>query len=424
MHKTYFEDLVKILDKFTYLSYDIKNIICKFTTNKYIHEIVKYDYIIVGAGIAGLYAYGQLSNIYDNVLILESSDRIGGRIGQDLFYDKLIATGAGIGRKSKDVIFQKLLKECEIEVKEFKIKKRWLTEMQENESKQIVEHLQNSYDEKVHKGKTFKEYSILILGKIVYNKFIKHFEYTDMENEDVYETLFYYGLEDNNNDWIGLYIGWNKLLDKMKPRNYVLNHKVKNIKKGTNSWCLDGIYHTKNIILATTIHSVRKLLKKHDTLYSQVESQPFIRVYAKFDTENALKMKEATQSIVTVVNNQLKKIIPISEDIYMIVYSDNTSATYIKNHIIADDEKSRRWLCNKLKQVFNEDFEIISIRDYYWEEGTHYYKPFLGDSNYENWVIKAQNPEKGLYVAGEMISRDQGWVEGALQSVDSLMQIL
>jgi monoamine oxidase len=34
---------------------------------------------------------------------------------------------------------------------------------------------------------------------------------------------------------------------------------------------------------------------------------------------------------------------------------------------------------------------------------------------------KAQHPEKGILVVGEAVSRNQGWTEGALESVEAVM---
>lgn len=95
---------------------------------------ILYDYIIVGAGIAGLYAYNKLKTPNNNILVLEASGRVGGRMGQDQFYGTTVSIGAGIGRKSKDHLLIKLLKQYKIKYHEFPVQKRWLTVMQEEES--------------------------------------------------------------------------------------------------------------------------------------------------------------------------------------------------------------------------------------------------------------------------------------------------
>ena len=77
-----------------------------------------HDYIIVGAGVAGLYAGYKLSKKYPrkNILILEANNKhgLGGRAGNDTFYGTSVVTGAGVGRKDKDDLLIRLLKELHI----------------------------------------------------------------------------------------------------------------------------------------------------------------------------------------------------------------------------------------------------------------------------------------------------------------------
>jgi monoamine oxidase len=47
--------------------------------------------------------------------------------------------------------------------------------------------------------------------------------------------------------------------------------------------------------------------------------------------------------------------------------------------------------------------------------GTHYYKPGIEKYN------SLSNPEPNIYVVGEMVSKKQGWVEGALESVETIL---
>lgn len=389
-----------------------------------------YDYIIIGGGIAGLYAYERVSK-GKRVLLIEGSNKIGGRMGQDEFYGTLVSIGAGIGRKSKDSSLIKLLKKHEVKTVEFPVVKRWTTLMQENESRMIIERLKREYNPVNNKGMRFKEYAVGVLGAELYKQFIKHYEYTDIENGDVYETLFYYGLEDNNNGWTGLSIPWNELLSKMKPGNIVYNHRVKKIRRLENSeeLVIDNKYVCKKVIIACTISGVRKLLPMHSLVYRQIESQPFMRIYGKFSKENAEKLHNRIGDSSIIVNNQIKRIIPINVErgIYMIVYSDNSNANYVERHVTGNNVESREWLCRKLEEALDlplETLKLTGIKKYYWKEGTHYYMPFTGNNSYEKWITHAQHPEKGIYVVGEMISRDQGWVEGALRSVDAILPYL
>ena len=65
------------------------------------------DFIIIGSGIAGLYAAYQIKRISPpntTILILEKNTKqwMGGRIGNDTFYGADVVVGAGVGRKNKD----------------------------------------------------------------------------------------------------------------------------------------------------------------------------------------------------------------------------------------------------------------------------------------------------------------------------------
>ena len=39
------------------------------------------------------------------------------------------------------------------------------------------------------------------------------------------------------------------------------------------------------------------------------------------------------------------------------------------------------------------------------------------------FINKAQHPEKNIFVVGEVVSRQQGWIEGALSSVDNIFVV-
>jgi hypothetical protein len=83
-----------------------------------------------------------------------------------------------------------------------------------------------------------------------------------------------------------------------------------------------------------------------------------------------------------------------------------------------------KWLADALG--IPQSLNITAIRDYYWPVGTHYYEPLTGDDDGEfksrvDFIRKAQTPMKGIVVVGEMVSRHQGWVEGALESVDKVI---
>jgi protoporphyrinogen oxidase len=74
-----------------------------------------YDIIIIGSGIAGLYAAYNIKKMSPSTsfIILEKYKKnwIGGRTSNDVFYGTQVVTGAGVGRKAKDKLLIHLLNE-------------------------------------------------------------------------------------------------------------------------------------------------------------------------------------------------------------------------------------------------------------------------------------------------------------------------
>jgi monoamine oxidase len=66
---------------------------------------------------------------------------------------------------------------------------------------------------------------------------------------------------------------------------------------------------------------------------------------------------------------------------------------------------------------------LQAIRSFYWKYGTHYYKPLNKEyKSREDFIKKAQRPAENIYVVGELVSRNQGWTEGALESVNEVIE--
>jgi hypothetical protein len=126
----------------------------------------------------------------------------------------------------------------------------------------------------------------------------------------------------------------------------------------------------------------------------------------------------------TIVPTELQKIIPIDSDkgVYMIAYSDNENAIKLKDKL-ENNEKNRLFFSTLIEQSLginsdNEKLKILALKEFYWPIGTHYYEPLKGIfKNRNEFVNKAQHPDKCILVVGEVVSTYQGWIEGALESV-------
>lgn len=387
-----------------------------------------YDYIIIGAGIAGLYAAYNLKNKYPDktFLVLEANSKkyIGGRVRQKMFNNHLVNTGAGIGRKHKDKYLIELLNELKIKYTEFSKEPKYSFEPVD--FKKIIITLKNKFKELNKPRETFKEFAQPILGSEIYKKFVRTSGYTDFENDDVEHVLYMYGLEDNTCCWSGLSISWNqlitKLIDKIDSVNIKSNSQVIKIENNDIISVLTEKkeYKCNKLIVATTIKSLRKLFK--NPIYKEIEGQPFILIYATIAKKYIPIMKDKINGSL-IVNSKLHRIISIDPDkgLYIIAYSDNKDAVSLKKHV--DDKK---YLEDLLKKALNiDDIKLNKVVHYYHIIGTHYYKPLLNiyKSRLE-FIKQAQHPDTNTYVIGEVVSENQGWVNSAFDTFHKISKYL
>jgi len=409
----------------------------------------EYDYIIIGAGIAGLYAAYNLKKTHPNstFLLLEADHKkyIGGRIHQEKFADHLVTTGAGIGRKAKDKYLIKLLDELHVIYHEFKVKTTYTFD--HLDIKKTIKELQHHFEKNHQPRCTFKEFALSILGPEKYKLFLLSAGYTDYENDGVEEVLYMYGFEDNVCCWTAFSVPWNdltsKLVDNIGILNIKTNYFVTKIEELDDMITITDRnqhqYECRKLIMATTITSLRKLLK--NPIYNEIEAQPFFRIYATVSKKYIEIMKEKIKGT-TIVTNELQKIIPMDPDhgLYMIAYSDNKNAMKIKNSmkqsIVSEDRSynldklnymdDKEYMTNLIKTAVGiPDLKLTKIVGFYREAGTHYYKPLKKTySNRIEFIKQAQRPSKNIFVIGEVVSENQGWTNSALSTYHKIKNFL
>lgn len=414
-----------------------------------------YDVIIIGGGISGLYSFYKIKQLYkgkdkninkNKCLLLEESTRLGGRAGNYNFHGSNIVIGAGILRKNKDKLLINLCKKLKVPLNEFTVSvnydkiKNTIPIINIIKTLKKLKSSMKALSEKKKRTYTFKQYFISIFGKEYYNNFKTTMGYTDYENEDLEEVINYYGMEDNISGWKGYGLSWNTLIEKLVQnigKNHIkMNTSVSKIMLGkdniykiitnnpnNNEHNNEKTYYAKKVIIATPIDNTRKIIK--NKLYNNIDGQPFLRMYGIFDKKCIPILKNAINGT-TIVNSNLYKIIPINPDkgIYMIAYTDNKGALALKKYV-NNTPYNRKYLSKMISKSLNITpiCKLKDIKSFYWNIGTHYYKPLknLNFKNRNEYIKKAQNPQKNMYVVGEMISHNQGWTEGAIESFEKII---
>ena len=416
-------------------------------------ENLDYDIVIIGAGIAGLYAAYKIKKMSPKTrfLVLERTNKhdIGGRASTVSFQGTNVVTGAGIGRKNKDKFLLKLMRELDLPINEFTTGHHFPNNIKlDCDVKSIFMMLRREYKaqsdkkgEKIHT--TFKAFARTVLEEDLYKQFITCVGYSDYENEDVYDTLYHYGFDDNYQDWVGFSVPWRKLVETMISHigneNISVNSNVKSVfcdETGVFSVIFEKNRRlpritTHKLILATDIDSAISLIPgvktDKNSIYKQIRGQPFLRLYGKF-TKNSIPIMKKYAPELMVVPGPIQKIIPMNPDkgVYMISYSDNQRTLALRKYL-DNTSGNREYLCRLLEKSLGipKDeclLEMTDIMEFYWTIGTHYYEPLQEPfTTRQEFIKKAQNPLPNMVVVGEMIALNQGWVEGSLDSVENVV---
>jgi hypothetical protein len=383
-----------------------------------------YDDIIVGSGISGLYYAHLLTKNYPHkkFLILESSDRIGGRVGQTMFHDTKIVYGAGVGRFDKDKLLVGLLDELGVKYNKYITKIDYLFSERKINILGVIEFLKNKMIDldtrneirndirKVRNKYTFKEFALKNMSSDEYTTFMLNVGYSDFINADLYDTIYDYGFDDNvpGNEFI--MIDWLELLEKIsRDMDIRLNHKVLKINKKDDIITIttnQDLFRCKKIILAIPPRSLEKIMPDRKRILDKIQGQTFCRYYIKID-----KGVDLVQNM-TYTYPPIQKIIKMGDKgVYMISYSDNHSADEVSKMNAKDIE-------DLIYEITSQKIKIEDSLVFYFKNGTHYYKPL--DSQWmdrDQFLDFVQNYDETIKVVGEAYSRNQGWCEGALESV-------
>lgn len=409
----------------------------------------KYDIIIIGAGIAGLYSGIQLLKKYPhfNIIILEKYNYIGGRV---VSYSKDISdigtvsweNGAGRIYKSHKII-QELLKQYAID-----------TVGLSDESQFIGP----SEDANIHFEDIIKLYiqplSMLPISTLQTNTLYSLFKeiYGIKETQRLFERFPYYtevhilradiALEQFKNEMgtlanyyvckNGLSTLINAMANEFRSRGGVieLDSSVININKELSSefrvHTSNNKFHCRKVICTIPVASIRKLQIFSNWLpINYLKMMPLLRIYMVFpkDKRGNIWFKDIPK---TITNNKLRYIIPINavKGSIMVSYTDGVYTKEWMKYVNAKEyDKLSAKLLSELRSLFPDcDIPVpVFMKAHPWYDGTTAWLPGKYDiKKVYNDILKG--PIKGIYVCGESYSFRQAWMEGALESVNDMLQ--
>ena len=409
-----------------------------------------YDYIIIGGGIAGLYALQELHNKNKKYTILLCDERnyFGGRlfthkkphyeVGGARFHDKHKLLLSLMHKYSchkiplsKDVLFLEQTKENNIIP---------YHNVDETLTSIMTKILKNSQK----RSNTF-------LQKYTLAEYI-NFEYKDTEFTNKIKDIFGYDSEINAMNAYDALRSFQE--DFLSKQYYILqegfstlceciyeSHKdkegitflsktfVSNIKKERDTYMIKAksrVFHGKKVIFAIKAPQLRQfsILRPIYPYLSCIYGAPLLRIYAKYPLQNGKVWFHSFPKIIT--NNTLRQIIPIdsSTGLIMISYTDgNDIAPFFKNKRqkeLRDNEEIKAIIAKELKILF-PSYTIprpVYFKTHLWTIGCHHWK---AKCDSDKIIPKISYPLPNMYIVGEAFSQKQAWMEGALESVNKIL---
>lgn len=408
-----------------------------------------YDEIVIGAGVAGLYWVSKTKPT--NYLVLEKSNRIGGRIYNIEWNGSKISLGGGIIKASNNYTIE-LANEFGFNLADGISKYEmidWVKEYGDKSDKpneddfyilhtNLIKYLKKIYqtnkkvidNDKINFEEFLDLYVELKISQLIKSNLL----YKTYFNSDVGSVL-YDEMDEllRTGDFHFKYIkngGYTLLLDKLidivGKKNIITNTNVIEIKKQSESYEIitdtNIIYRTKKIILAT--ESVNKIIynfsnpettNKLNQLYQIVSGSNYIRIYSYHTNSHGLKYSYKTSGLAG-------KVILINDNILMCSYTEELDAIRLKKLL---ENKPKETQCeiicdllNKCSIPINKPDDII-IK--FWNSGVHYNNPGY-DKKIKKSLISELKKEK-IIVIGECISDSHGWVNSALESVELVLNL-
>lgn len=421
-----------------------------------------YEYIICGAGIAGLYCALNLieKNSVDpkSILILEKSYRVGGLIKTNNNDKFKIKYENGAGRITEnDKLLLELVKRFNLDQQkiELPIKKEYrkvfddkIITINTKKFSNILNKIifkQYKFSEQELLGKTFRSLCEDEIGIERTSILIESFGYTDEFDKvnaknglEIFRKSFlpnlrYYVLHD------GLEQIVSKLESLLKEKGVViqLSEMITDIEKKEkqnpsitlHTATFDGAnktYTANNLVLALPRGALVKIpfLQNIHSLLNSVEDSSLFRIYAVFpkNSDGKVWFHDIPK---TTTNLPIQQFIPINGDngLVMITYSDTKNARQWQQDKINDVFKQK--IMKNIRILFSEKTipEPTFLNSSFYAEGTHLWKVNCDGNTLQPRILQPFRDMK-LFICGESYSTNQGWIEGALETSSIVVELI
>lgn len=432
----------------------------------------KYDYIIVGAGITGLYtAYNLIKKFPDaRICILEASNRAGGRLHSIRFKGSLIEAGGARFNTNQHRIL-KLIHELGLDSKKVPIKSniKYIPINRKYDPQletlfptidDIIRHVETEIKKRKITNRQLINTTLL---ELTYHLLHKQYPtiktyiescypyYSELARLNALEGIHLFTNEfASESKYFILAGGMEQLITELFSRlsssnnvEIMLNKPVSSItspNKDPNNHenfleisivnTADKSLTARNVILALPKNAIQKINMIHSKILNQlldknITTEALYRIYAQYPADKKTGKVWFHDIAKTSTNLQIKYIIPYDyqKGIIMISYTDSKYAEYWLKQL--ENGTFETELQRQLSLIF-PDKNIPLANEYkhcYWDSGAGYWKP--GASRiYSLPRINKPFSNENIFIANENFSSHQAWVEGSLESADLVLSML
>ena len=163
--------------------------------------------------------------------------------------------------------------------------------------------------------------------------------------------------------------------------------------------------------------------RRHMPALKHLKMEPLVRMYATFPLKDGKSWFTGRGKMVTA--DPVRYIIPVGKDTIMISY---TEGPYAKHWINLQKKKGDKAVEQDVMKHIRSLFPDLTIPDpllfkvHPWTSGCTYWLPGLYDVR--KMSDEAHQLTDRVFACGESISLRQAWTEGALESAETLLKIL
>lgn len=412
--------------------------------------MTNYDLAILGGGISSLYFLYNLlktNKCPKNIILIEGSNRLGGRI--HTVYEKEFSMEAGAGRfNDNHKLLNELLKELDLQDKKVEINnyKNFIDKdssiLEPNGLDEITNELINIFNKLSKKEKSKVKNTNLYnfcknkLGLETANKLVERSPYyNNICNENAYDSILAFTKDyQENMKYYILNGGLSQIIEcihneivKLAKNNKInLTFKydsiIHDIIKDEDNYSIQsyssGEIKSKKIVSSLLPQTIINfpIFKNHKKLLEKILHYPIIRIYQTYPKDNRKKNPSWFHNMKKIItNDEIKYIIPINskKGLIMSSYTDSKYAVNINEKYL--NHSLEETIHNSFTQLFNIDIpKSKNLYYYYWDKGCHYYP--IKTSSVDIYPKVNIVPNEEIYLIGEAFSNYHSWIEGSLIS--------